>query len=77
MTASNIQIVCNVSVQIIVFIPPIKVYDQINRMEMTTVSKKETPIGPKTNAWSTIATRYNLNEAPINLDNKKKEAPTL
>ena len=70
-TAMSIANVCKVSVQTIVFIPPLKVYIQINPIEIPTVTGKGIFQLSNTNCCKTIATKNNLNEAPNILERKK------
>ena len=67
------NVVCKVSVQTIVLIPPLCVYIQIKRIEKITVNSNGIWNESKTNFWSTIATKKSLKEAPIILDMKKKK----
>ena len=76
-TATSIKVVCTVSVQMMVRIPPLKVYNQINRMVTTTLIQNGIPHWLKMLRCNTLATRNNLKEAPIIRDNRKKEAPVL
>ena len=70
-TAKIINKVCRVSVQTIVFIPPLKVYIHINPIEIPTVTGKGIFQLSNTNCCKTIATKNNLNEAPNILERKK------
>ena len=65
------------SVQTIVFIPPLKVYNQINKIVIETVIQKGIPYASNRIICNTLATKNNLNAAPIVLESKKKEAPVL
>ena len=76
-TADNIKRVWSASVQTIVLIPPLKVYIQINNIVRRTEKKYGRPNSLNIAIWRTPATKNNLNEAPIVLDNKKKNAPAL
>jgi hypothetical protein len=71
------KVVCNVSVHIIVFIPPLYVYSQINIIVINVVIKKGIPNWLNNNYCKTNATRYNLTEAPNKRDKKKQLAPHL
>ena len=64
------------SVQMIVFIPPLFVYTQIKKTEKITVISKGIDHFLKINSCKTIATKKSLNEAPKILETKKKKAPT-
>ena len=70
-TAKIINKVCRVSVQTIVFIPPLKVYIHINPIEIPTVTGNGIFQLSNTNCCKTIATKNNLNEAPNILERKK------
>ena len=69
--------VCKVSVHTIVFIPPRLVYNQINKIEITTVNQNGTPKASKTIYCMANATKNSRKEAPVTRDNKKKKAPVL
>jgi hypothetical protein len=55
--------------------PALKEYTQINTIVMETVSQNGTPQVEKMNLSRTIATRNNLNEAPMIREIRKKKAP--
>ena len=76
-TESIIKNVCRVSVQTTVFIPPLKVYIQINNIEIVTVNSNGIPHESNTNFCKTIATKNNRKAAPSTLDTKKKNAPVI
>jgi hypothetical protein len=61
----------------IVLIPPLKVYSQINMMVAVTVTQKGIPRGSKTSFCSTIETRNSLKLAPMIRLIRKNEAPVL
>ena len=75
--ADSIKIVCRVSVHIMVFIPPRNVYSQIKRIVTSTVTKKGAPQDSKTLRCKTLATIYNLNDAPIVREIIKNIDPVL
>ena len=60
-----------------VFIPPLKVYNQINKIVMETVAQNGTPYASNKIICNTFATKNNRNAAPIVLESKKKLAPVL
>jgi hypothetical protein len=74
-TAESINKVCKVSVHTMVLMPALKEYTQIKIIVMETVSQNGTPQVEKTNLSRTMATRNNLNEAPMIRDTRKKKAP--
>ncbi len=76
-TDTNINNVCIVSVNIIVFIPPLKVYNHIRAMVIITVIENGMLKLSKTNSCNTLATRNNRNAAPTVLDIKKAIDPVL
>ena len=76
-TDKIMKVVCSVSVQTMVLIPPLYVYSQIKSIEKITVNSNGIWNESKTNFWSTIATKKSLKDAPIILDMKKKKAPVL
>jgi hypothetical protein len=57
--------VCSVSVMMIVFKPPLNVYDQIRPREIKTVAQNGIPYESKMNRCNTITTKYSLNEDPM------------
>ena len=65
------------SVQTIVFIPPLYVYIQIRDIVIKTEIKKGMFNESKNIICKTEATKNNLNEEPIILDSKKKKEPVL
>jgi hypothetical protein len=76
-TAVSINRVCSRSVQMMVLIPPLKVYNQINRIVMTTVAQKGTFHASKILICNTLDTRNKRKAVPIALDSRKKDAPVL
>ena len=76
-TAESINNVCKASVHTIVFIPPLKVYIHINKIVTNTEKENGNHKSLNIAIWRTPATKNNLKEAPIDLDNKKKKEPVL
>ena len=76
-TAMSMNNVCSVSVHTIVLIPPLNVYNQINKIVRLTVTQKGIPNSSNNSNCNTLATKNNRNAAPMVLDNKKNDAPVL
>src|SRR6056297_1307986 len=74
-TANNKKVVCKVSVQTIVLIPPRNVYNQINAMVIITVTQNGIPKASKNAICKTKAAKNNRKEAPIVWEIRKNEAP--
>jgi hypothetical protein len=67
----------NTSVQMILFTPPRKVYNQTRKTVNTTLRMKGRCKGSKTNNCNVRHTRNKRTEAPSILDIKKNQAPVL
>ncbi len=76
-TAISIKRVCKVSVQTMVFIPDLKVYNHINKTVIITVCQKAIPMSSNKITCNTLATKKSLKLAPTTLEIKKNEAPVL
>src|SRR5690606_4712948 len=77
MTADTRNVVCSVSVQTIVLIPPLNVYTQMRKIVTRTVTQKGMPAASKMASCSTMAARNNLNAAPMTRESRKKNDPDL
>ena len=71
------KVVCKASVQIMVFIPPLRVYNHINATMPEAFTRKGIPQWLKMHICKTSTATYNLNAAPIILDSRKNDAPVL
>ena len=75
--AKSKNVVCNVSVQTTVLIPPLNVYINIKVMKITAGTQKGTPHDLKTNSYSTKTTKYIRIAEPIKREIMKNNAPVF
>ena len=73
--ANNMKVVCNVSVQTMVFTPPLKVYTKIMKRTMQLVAANGMFRASKTKSCNTLITKNNRTVAPKVRDKIKNPAP--